>query len=40
MLIPLLGTMMVLLFFLLILLEAKLSGETPVASAGVKRAGA
>ena len=40
MLIPLLGTMMVLLLFLLILLEAKLSGETPVAGAGVKRAGA
>ena len=40
MLIPLLGTIMVLVLFLLILLEAKLSGETPAPSSGVKRAGA
>ena len=37
MLIPLLGTVMVLLLFLMILLEAKLSGETPVAGAGVRK---
>ncbi len=41
MLIPLLGTVMVLILFLLILLEAKLSGETPMAPGPrVKRAGA
>jgi MFS family permease len=40
MVIPLIGTVMVLLLFLLILLESKFRGDNPVSANRVKRAGA